>query len=61
MPIQYNVFLMKWNSSLGAYQLQIFVMAKLYMNGQRFVKSRSKFGSTMKSLIWSKVHSTLLP
>ncbi len=61
MPIQDNVYLMKWNSSLGAYQLQIFVMAKSYMNGRRFVKSRSKFGLTMKSLIWSKVHSTLLP
>ncbi len=37
MPIQDNVYLMKWNSSLGAYQLQIFVMAKSYMIGQRFV------------------------
>jgi hypothetical protein len=41
---------MKWNSSLGAYKLQVPIMAKSYMNGHKFVRSKSKLGSIMKPL-----------
>ncbi len=39
--IQDSVKSMKWNRSLGAYQFQIPIMAKSYMNGHKFVRSKS--------------------